>query len=240
VSIFQTSGRHLKLGAQHLDTASSHLAVRGRLGTHLQWLPVFERQPPFFASHQWCPADTSKPIIAEARGVLPRGEYSGRRLLGSALLAMSSVLAIILALHVAKDLWGPRYARRRARAHWVSAYANANYASQRDLLFWESGQWKRGKSITLLPPRSYVAGRHELPTSHTPVAYSANGEPSSDALHKIVTARRQLRTQRLKAKRPLRAHAKVVTRGVRQAHVVRRPLINRAKRARTLRRTGGI
>jgi LysM repeat protein len=177
-------------------------------------------------------------IVAEAGGALSRGEYSGRKVLGSALLAASSVLAIILARYVAGELWGPRYARRRDLKHWVSGYASAKYDSSRDLLFWEGGQWKRGKSITLLPLRSYVAPRDELPESHTPVAYSANGKPSSDAFHKIARARRQHWIQRRKAKRPLHAHAQVVARGVRRGQIVRRAPTSRANRARTLRRTG--
>ena len=43
----------------------------------------------------------------------------GRRMLGSALLGMSSVLAMILALYVAAELWGRRYAQRRAREQWA-------------------------------------------------------------------------------------------------------------------------
>jgi hypothetical protein len=178
-------------------------------------------------------------IVAEVRGAIPRGEYSGSKLLGAALMGMSSVLATILVLHVAKELWGPRYARRRAQAHWGSGYASADYAWSPDLLFWDSGQVKRGKSIPRLPLRSYVAPRDELPGSRTPVAHSANGKPSSDALHKIARARRQLRNQSRKAKRPLRAPAKVVARGVRREQVVRRAPISRANRARTLRRAGG-
>ena len=176
-------------------------------------------------------------IVAEVRGAIPRGEYSGSKLLGAALMGMSSVLATILVLHVAKELWGPRYARRRAQAHW--GYASADYAWSPDLLFWDSGQVKRGKSIPRLPLMSYVAPRDELPGSRTPVAHSANGKPSSDALHKIARARRQLRNQSRQAKRPLRAPAKVVARGVRREQVVRRAPISRANRARTLRRAGG-
>jgi hypothetical protein len=178
-------------------------------------------------------------IVAEAGGAIPRGEYSGRMLLGGALMAVSSVLAVILALRVAEELWGPRYARRRAQARRVSGYATANYASSPDLVFWESGHWRRGKYITRSPLRPSVATRDESPGSRAPAAYSANGKSPSDAPHKIARARRQLRNQKRKAKRPQRAHANVAAHGVRRGQAVRRAPMSRASRARTLRHTGG-
>jgi LysM repeat protein len=53
----------------------------------------------------------------------------GRRLLGSALLGMSSILAMILALHVAAELWGPQYAQRRAREQWAREWRRRYYDS---------------------------------------------------------------------------------------------------------------
>ena len=58
-------------------------------------------------------------VVAVAGEALPRGADSGRKLLGATLIAMSSVLAIILALHVARILWGPLYDERQARERWV-------------------------------------------------------------------------------------------------------------------------
>jgi hypothetical protein len=47
------------------------------------------------------------------------GAYSERKVLGGALLAMSSVLALVLALRVAREALGPSYARRKARERWT-------------------------------------------------------------------------------------------------------------------------
>ena len=53
--------------------------------------------------------------VATVSEALLRGSYSGRKLLGGALIAMSTVLALILALHVVRVVRGPRrYTRRRA------------------------------------------------------------------------------------------------------------------------------
>ncbi|HZY57292.1 MAG TPA: LysM domain-containing protein [Rubrobacteraceae bacterium] len=65
-------------------------------------------------------------VVAAAGEAFPRGADSGRKLLGGALIAVSSVLAIILALQVARILWGPRRASRRARERWVRE-ARRNY-----------------------------------------------------------------------------------------------------------------
>jgi hypothetical protein len=69
-------------------------------------------------------------VVAAATEALPRGAGSWRKLLGGALMAMSAVLAVILALHVARILFGSRFDKRRAQKRWVrEVRSRTNYAS---------------------------------------------------------------------------------------------------------------
>jgi hypothetical protein len=93
-------------------------------------LPDMARPAPVLAARPVAPSDTSRPpgesLIGKARaavsaaasmvaGLAPRHGYQGHQLLGAALLTVSSALALVLLLHVRRELAVRRPAERRAR-----------------------------------------------------------------------------------------------------------------------------
>jgi hypothetical protein len=183
-------------------------------------------------------------VVAAVGEALPRGAVSERKLLGGALIAMSAALAIILALHVAREVLGPRYTRRRAQKRWVrETRIRRNYAS-----------------LPAFDPREVHGAAYAATEDHpldgdpqkvaklalarglrprAPSRHSAKGGASTDALRDPATSRGGAesirRARALEARRHTRRRAKGGAGGLRpsQAHRTR---LNRAQRARALRR----
>jgi hypothetical protein len=186
-------------------------------------------------------------VVATVGEALSFGSYSGRKLLGGAFYAMSAVLALILALHVAQVVWGPSYARRRARERWVREALGRNYASPgtfdtsytyvaASVAF--DGSPSQGSSQKAADPTPMAEG----PRTRALAGHSANGSASSESDHvrKIARTRqtRIRRTRPLKARRPPRGHGKGAAAGLSLGRA-RRRFLNRAQRAHGLRRKGG-
>jgi hypothetical protein len=167
-------------------------------------------------------------VVRAAGETLPRGSSSGRELLGGALVAMSSVLALILAVHVVREVWVPAHARRRARENWVREARQRNCAS--------FGTMDPGYAHAAAlafdghPLESYPQVEEnpmlaaEGPRTSAPAGHPANGSALSDVVRKIVRSKRvRLRkTRPLKAKRPSRGHSKVAASGRRLGQARRR------------------
>jgi hypothetical protein len=184
-------------------------------------------------------------IVATAGEAFSLGTYSGRELLGGALVAMSTVIAFILALHVAREVWGPSHARRRARERWMREAFGRNYASPgtfdtRDAYTAASvgcdGDPSEGSSQKAADPTPVAEG----PRTRASAGRSENGSVSSDDVRKIARSRqvRIRQTRPLKARRLPRGHGKGTTGGLRPGQAHRRS-ISRTQRTRPLRRKGG-
>jgi hypothetical protein len=171
------------------------------------------------------------------------GAYSERKVLGGALLAMSSVLALVLALRVAREALGPSYARRKARERWTREALSRSYAA--------NGTFDTGDAFV-----AAFEGSH--PSEDSPQAASTQGrgggrspdaralrapEPGSALLDtaRNIARRRQVRMRRtrpLTAKRPSRGHVKRTSGAAYLSQARKRP-VSRAYRARALNRKGG-
>jgi hypothetical protein len=186
-------------------------------------------------------------IIATAGEAFSLGSYSRRELLGGALIAMSTVLAFILALHVAREVWGPRYARRRARERWMRDVFGKNYAAPGtfDSRYPYASapvasdghssevSWQKAADPTSLAER---------PRTRIPVGHSQNGGASAHDVRKIASLKqvRMRQTRPLKARRQPRGHRKLddAGGGLRPGQARRRS-ISPTQRSRALRRKGG-
>jgi hypothetical protein len=181
-------------------------------------------------------------IVATAGEAFSLGSYSGRELLGGALVAMSTVLAFILALHVAREMWGPSYARRRARERWMQEAFGSRYASfdPRYAYTAASVAFDGRPSEDGPQKEDNLTPMAEGPRTRAPAGRSENGSASSDDVRKIARSRqvRIRQTRPLKARRPPRGHGKGTAGGLRVGQARCWPL-NRAQKARALRRKGG-
>ena len=184
-------------------------------------------------------------VVATAGEAFSLRSYSGRKLLGGALLAISTVLAFILAVHVAQVVWGPSYARRREQERWMREAFGRNYAfpgtfDTRDAYGAASvafdGDPSEGSSQKATNPTPMA----ERPRTRAPAVRSKNGGASSDDVRKIARFKqvRMRQTRPLKARRPPRGHGKGAAGGLSLGQA-RRRLLNRAQRAHSLRRKGG-
>jgi hypothetical protein len=132
-------------------------------------------------------------VVAAVGEALPRAAVSGRKLLGGALLAMSAVLAIILALHVAREVRGPRYVRRRAQKPWVGQVRSRLYASPR--AFDTRDAYGAASAATEEhPPDANPQKAAKLALERglrprAPSGHSANGGASSDTVRYIAASR---------------------------------------------------
>jgi LysM domain len=185
-------------------------------------------------------------IVATAGEAFSLGSYSRRELLGGALIAMSTVLAFILVLHVAREVWGPQYARRRARERWMREVFGKNYAApgtfdSRYAYAAASvaldGHSSEGSSKKAADPTSIA----QRPRTRIPVGNSENGGASANDVRKIARGRqvRMRQTRPLKAKRPPRDHRKGAAGGALRPGQARRRSISPTQRSRALRREGG-
>jgi LysM repeat protein len=170
------------------------------------------------------------------------GSYPGRKVLGGALLAMSCVLALILAVRVAREVWGPSYTRRQARRRWVRETLARSYASDgtfdaRVAFAAVEGGHPSQHSPRPAPTQTAAAG--DPRTRDAPSGHRVNGSALLDTVQNI-SRRRQLRirkTRPLKAKRPARGHAKGAP-GAARLSRARRGHATRVQRARALSRKG--
>jgi hypothetical protein len=185
-------------------------------------------------------------IVATAGEAFSLGSYSRRELLGGALIAMSTVLAFILALHVAREVWGPRYARRRARERWMREVFGRNYAApgtfdSRYAYAAASvalhGHPSEGSSKKVAHPTPVA---QEGPRKRVSAGHSENGGASSDDVRKIARLKqvRMRQTRPHKARRQPRGHRKGAAGGLRPGQA-RRGSISPTQRSRALRREGG-
>jgi hypothetical protein len=184
-------------------------------------------------------------IIAAVGDAFSLWSYSGRKLLGGALVAMSTVLAFILALHVAREVWGPSHVRRQARKRWVREALRRNYASRgtydaRYAYAAASVAFDGDLSEGSPQKEENATPMAEGPRTREPAGHSANGSASSDDVRTIARSRqtRIRQTRPLKARRPPRGHMKDAAGGLRPGQARRRP-VTRAQRIRSLRRKGG-
>lgn len=186
-------------------------------------------------------------VVATAVGeAFSPGSYPGRTALGGALVAMSSLLALILAVGVAREVWGPSYARRRARRRWVRETLARSYAP--------GGTFDPGDAFAALEgghpsqegPRSapaQTAAAGGLRTRGEPSGNLANGSALLDTAQDISRHRRlRIRQARpLEAKRRPRGGrvkgASGASRLGRTSRAHQRP-VTRAQRARALSRKG--
>jgi hypothetical protein len=183
--------------------------------------------------------------IAEVGEVFPHGPYSGRKLLGGALIAISTVLGIILVVRVAWEVWGPYYAKRRARKRWVREVLGRNHASYgsfatRDVyaaatVAFEGCPPSEGSPQSEARPAPAAEGSR----TRAPARGSTNGSASSDDARKIARSRqaRIRQTRPLKARRQPRGHEKDAVDGTRLGREGRRA-VNRIQGARALSRKG--
>jgi LysM repeat protein len=185
-------------------------------------------------------------IIATAGEAFSLGSYSRRELLGGALIAMSTVLAFILALHVAREVWGPRYARRRARERWMRDVFGKNYAAPGtfDSRYPYASapvasdghssevSWQKAADPTSLAER---------PRTRIPVGHSQNEGASANDVRKIARLKqvRMRQTRPHKARRTPRGHWKGAAGGGLRPGQARRRSISPTQRSRALRRKGG-
>ena len=190
-------------------------------------------------------------VVAAAGGLLPSGADPERKLLGGALIVVSSALALVLALHVARILWGPWYAERRAQKRWVREASRTNYAHR------PAFDPREDHVVAHAVAHAAIDDRHARPNGdlqkaaklalarglrpHPPSRSSANGGalPGDfrDAAASVgVQSVRRARV--LEARRPPLSRAKLAAGGSRPNRARRAP-VNRAQRARALRRKGG-
>jgi hypothetical protein len=183
-------------------------------------------------------------IVATAGEAFSLGSYSRRELLGGALIAMSTVLAFILALQIAREVWGPRYARRRARERWMQDVFGGGYTSldTRDA-YTAASVACDGHSSEDSPQKAAdpTPVTQEGPRKRVSAGYSANGSASSDDVRKIARGRqiRMRQTRPLKARRQPRGHRKGAAGGGLRPGQARRRSISPTQRSRALRREGG-
>lgn len=186
-------------------------------------------------------------IVATAGETFSLGSYSRRELLGGALIAMSTVLAFILALHVAREVWGPRYARRRARERWMEEVFRKNYAAPGtfDSRYAYSaasvaldGHSSEGSSKKVADPTPVT---QEEPRKRVYAGHSANGSAFSDDIRKIARLKqvRMRQTRPHKARRQPRGHVKDTAGGGLRPGQARRRSTSPTQRSRALRRKGG-
>ena len=181
-------------------------------------------------------------VVATAVEPFSPGSYPGRKVLGGALLAMSCVLALILAVRVAREVWGPSYARRQARRRWVREALARSYAADgtfdaRVAFAAVEGGHPSQHSPQPAPTQTAAAG--DTRTSVAPSGHRVNGSALLDTVQNI-SRRRQLRirkTRPLKAKRPPRGHVKGAS-GAARLSRARRGHATRVQRARALSRKG--
>jgi hypothetical protein len=186
-------------------------------------------------------------VVAAAGEVLPGGAEPERKLLGGALIAISAVLAVILALQVARVVWGPRYAKRRAQKRWVWE-ANATNNVSRPAFDPREDHGVAHAAIEDGPARPNGSPQKAAKLAlarglrpHPPSRLSANGGASPDALRSAAASRgiQSIRRARaLEARRPPRSRTKLAAGGLRPGQA-RRMSPNRVQRARALRRKGG-
>ncbi len=199
------------------------------------------------------PASQAQPSSSAARSIfsavvatevdpLSPGAHPDRKALGAALLAMSGVLALVLAVRVARVVWGPALARHRARSRWVGEEFARSHATEgtfdaRDAFAAVEGGQPSQDGPRSAPTRTAAAGdsgtRLSLPGPWV------TGSASSGTVLSI-SRRRRLRVRRtrsLEAKRPPRGHAKGAS-GAARLGRARRRTVNRAQRARALSRKG--
>jgi hypothetical protein len=203
------------------------------------------------------PPSPAQSVASEARSVfstvvatavepfLP-GSYPKRKVVGVALLAVSGVLALVLAVRVAQEVWGPSFARRRARERWITEALRGPHSSSRP----------RGAGFAYPAPSDFKAG----PPANSP-SEEANPAPAQSAFAGGAGGRladgntpsfdtRMVVRSRLARRRKARVpEAKGLARGHRgraagplsAARGRRRPptSLSRAQRTRALRRKGG-
>jgi hypothetical protein len=184
-------------------------------------LPDMARPAPVPAARPLAPSDTSRPpsesLIGKARaavsavgGVLPREGYTGRRLIGVALLVGSGVLALVLARYAARELGVRGLAERRAREARAKNYYF--YAAAFGPHLFDDGE-KRRKT-----------GEEGMPTA----------DPGSGAAATDIYASARRRARRLR--RPARPQGpagrvrKVVATGAQSPHL--RRALRRRRRSR--------
>lgn len=184
-------------------------------------------------------------VVATAGEAFSLGAYSGRKLLGCALLAMSAILALILVVHVAREVWAPRYARRRARERWMREVFGENNAwhgtfDTRDAYVAWSVAFDGRPSGDSPKKAADQASMAKGPRTRAPAGRSESRGASSNDVRKIARSRqiRMRQTRPLEARRPPRGHMKDATGGLRPGQARRRP-VTRAHRTLSLRRTGG-
>jgi hypothetical protein len=113
-----------------VDKAAPKAGEAPAAGGERAHLPDMAQPAPVPAAKPLAPSDTSRSpgesLIGKARaavsaatsmvaGLVPRDGYNGRQLLGVALLMVSSTLALILTLRLARELVNQGRAKRRAR-----------------------------------------------------------------------------------------------------------------------------
>jgi hypothetical protein len=184
--------------------------------------------------------------VAAAGEVLPSGVEPERKLLGGALIAISAVLAVILALHVARVVAGPWYVERQARKRWVWETRRTNYASH------PAFDSREDHGVA----HAAIEDRHARPNGspqkaaklalarglrpYPPSRLSANGGTSPDAFRDAAVSKgvQSIRRARvLEARRPPRSRAELAA-GDPRPNKVRGVPVNRVQRARALRRKG--
>jgi hypothetical protein len=148
---------------------------------------------------------------------------------------MSAALAIILALHVAREVRGPRYVRRQAQKPWVGQVRSTNNSSPR--AFDTRDAYGAASAATEEHPpdtNPQKAAKLALARGLRPRAssrHSANGGASPDALRDPVTSRGGMqpirRARALEARRQPRRRATVGALGLRPGQA-RRMSPNRA------------
>jgi hypothetical protein len=186
-------------------------------------------------------------IVATAGEAFSLESYSWRELLGHALIAMSTVLAFILALHVAREVWGPRYARRRARERWMREVFGKNYAAPGTFdsryAYAAASVASDGHSseVSLQKAANPTPVAQEEPPKRVSTGHSTNESASSEDIRKTARSRqiRMRQTQLLKAWRPPRGHWKGAAGGGLRPGQARRGSISPTQRSRALRGKGG-
>jgi LysM domain-containing protein len=191
-------------------------------------------------------------VVAAAGGLLPSGADPERKLLGGALIVVSSALALVLALHVARIMWGPWYAERRAQKRWVREASRTNYAHRPAFDPREDHVVAHAVAHAAIDEDRHARPNGDLQKAaklalarglrpHPPSRHSANGGALPGDFRDAaasVGVRSVRRARVLEARRPPLSRAKRAAGGPRPNRARRAP-VNRAQRARALRRKGG-
>ena len=260
----ENNGSGTAVGTAHSGVDRRAIKARDEAGSQLTLLPVPARPAPVAAHGSLAASDASpslaqslasraqsaiSAIVPAAGEAFPRGSHSGRELLGGALIAMSTVLALILALLVAREVWGPSLARRRARERWVREALQRRHDSCR--IFDTRYACAAASAFEGRPPqgstqKADAASPTERPLLRRLAARLANSAPfsddPSDDFRKIGRSRRSRvrQTRTLKVKRPPLGHRTDAASGPRLGQARHRSLtpLTSAQRTRALRRKG--